>query len=52
MNATDTNRNPRGTGIATPARVLRRARGAAVLTQPRLQLAFDQSTGAYSLAML
>lgn len=33
-------------------RILRRAQGAALVSEPRLQLAFDRSTGAYALAML
>jgi hypothetical protein len=52
IDTTSSNRPGRAAGIQTPARVLRRAQGAAVVTEPRLQLAFDGSTGAYCLAML
>ncbi|MBS1837794.1 MAG: hypothetical protein JST64_08860 [Actinobacteria bacterium] len=42
-----------GTAAALPtARVLRRARVAAVLNEPRLQLGFDRASGTYTLAVL
>jgi len=52
IDTTNTNRPGRAAGIQNPARILRRAQGAAVVTEPRLQLSFDGSTGAYRLAML
>ena len=42
-----------GTAIAAPAsRALRRARKAAVVSEPRLQIGFDRRSGEYSLAFL
>lgn len=42
-----------GTAIAAPAsRALRRARKAAVVSEPRLQIGFDRCSGEYSLALL
>jgi hypothetical protein len=52
MLATDTHRNARGHQPGGPARILRRAHGAALLHQPRLQIAFDRTTGDYQLALL
>ncbi len=52
INTTTSNRPGRAAGTQSSTRVLRRAQGAALVSEPRLQLAFDTSTGAYSLAML
>lgn len=49
---TATNRPGRASGNQNSARILRRAQGAALATEPRLQLAFDGSTGSYRVAML
>jgi hypothetical protein len=49
---TTSNRPARAAGALQSPRILRQAQGAAVLSEPRLQLAFDRSTGAYALAML
>jgi len=44
---------PTGTAANLPtARVLRRARTAAVVSEPRLQLGFDRASGTYTLAVL
>ncbi|UDY35927.1 hypothetical protein [Dermatobacter hominis] len=44
---------PTGTAPSAPAtRALRRARSAAVVSEPRLQLAFDRRSGEYTLAVL
>lgn len=51
-NTTTSNRPGRTAGTQHPARILRRARTAALASEPRLQLAFDRDTGAYRLAML
>jgi hypothetical protein len=44
---------PTGPAPAPPTvRALRRARKAAVLTEPRLQIGFDRRSGEYTLAVL
>ena len=45
-------RTDRAHRSTSPAQVLRRARGAAVLTQHRLQVAIDPGTGRYRLRVL
>ena len=48
-----TNQFPTGTAPAVPTtRALRRARSAAVVSEPRLQLGFDRRSGEYTLAVL
>jgi hypothetical protein len=44
---------PTGTAPAVPTtRALRRARSAAVVNEPRLQIGFDRRSGEYTLAVL
>ncbi len=53
MSTTTTSTSPaRAAGALQSPRILRRAQGAALVSEPRLQLAFDRSTGIYALAML
>jgi hypothetical protein len=52
IDTTSPSRPGRSSGSSSPARILRRAQGTAMVNEPRLQLAFDGSTGAYRLAML
>jgi hypothetical protein len=52
IDTTASDRPGRLAGTQHSARILRRAQGAAVVSEPRLQLAFDRSTGDYCLAML
>lgn len=48
-----TKQTPNGNAADLPtARVLRRARSAAVVSEPRLQLGFDSDSGTYALAVL
>ena len=52
MNDTTSTYRPGRAAGQQSARVLRRAKGAALVSEPRLQLAFDRATGDYALAML